>query len=149
MQVQRLEQALKYSWRFSFMLGFANARIERSSLQYVSSNSVRQRTEFLVARRNSLPIMMIAASTADQCRKPQRMRFSRSGSLAQPTALDGNPTAPWWPGFCPRRPSRQRLMDDTSSSGWPTKEVDRYTRGARQKQLAASAMGKWEQGRNE
>jgi hypothetical protein len=30
-------------------------------------------------------------------------------------------------------------MDETSSSGWPTKEVDRYTRGARQKQLAASA----------
>jgi predicted RNA-binding Zn-ribbon protein involved in translation (DUF1610 family) len=29
------------------------------------------------------------------------------------------------------------------------KEVDRYTRGARQRQLAASAMAKWEQGRNE
>jgi integrase len=29
------------------------------------------------------------------------------------------------------------------------KEVDRYTKGARQKSLAASAMKKWEQGRNE
>jgi integrase len=29
------------------------------------------------------------------------------------------------------------------------KEVDRYTKGARQKRLAASAMQKWEQGRNE
>jgi hypothetical protein len=29
------------------------------------------------------------------------------------------------------------------------KEVDRYTKGARQKKLAASAMEKWEQGRNE
>ncbi len=29
------------------------------------------------------------------------------------------------------------------------KEVDRYTRGARQKKLAASAMEKWEQGQNE
>lgn len=29
------------------------------------------------------------------------------------------------------------------------KEVDRYTRGARQRKLAASAMEKWEQGRNE
>ena len=29
------------------------------------------------------------------------------------------------------------------------KEVDRYTKGARQKKLAASAMKKWEQGRNE
>ena len=29
------------------------------------------------------------------------------------------------------------------------REVDRYTKGARQKKLAASAMGKWEQGRNE
>lgn len=28
------------------------------------------------------------------------------------------------------------------------KEIDRYTRGARQKRLAASAMEKWEQGRN-
>ena len=30
-----------------------------------------------------------------------------------------------------------------------SKEVDRYTKGARQKTLAASAMEKWEQGRNE
>jgi integrase len=29
------------------------------------------------------------------------------------------------------------------------KEVDRYTRGARQKELAGRAMAKWEQGRNE
>jgi integrase len=29
------------------------------------------------------------------------------------------------------------------------KEVDRYTKGARQKKLAASAMEKWEQGQNE
>jgi hypothetical protein len=29
------------------------------------------------------------------------------------------------------------------------KEVDRYTKGARQKELAASAMAKWEQGQNE
>jgi integrase len=29
------------------------------------------------------------------------------------------------------------------------KEVDRYTKGARQKKLAASAMEKWEHGRNE
>jgi integrase len=29
------------------------------------------------------------------------------------------------------------------------KEVDRYTKGARQKELAASAMEKWERGRNE
>ena len=29
------------------------------------------------------------------------------------------------------------------------KEVDRYTKGARQKKLAASAMEKWERGRNE
>lgn len=30
-----------------------------------------------------------------------------------------------------------------------SKEVDRYTKGMRQKKLAASAMEKWEQGRNE
>ena len=30
-----------------------------------------------------------------------------------------------------------------------SKEVDRYTKGARQKKLAASAMAKWEQGQNE